>query len=100
MDLFEAIYTTRAVRKFKQDPVPDALLRRVLEAGGQAPSGGNRQPWPSFVTRRPEAREAMRSLLRLAAETSGADSAALEALADAPVVIIVCAIQGYVRGPG
>lgn len=99
-DLFEAIYTTRAIRRFKSDPVPDALLRRVLEAGGQAPSGGNRQPWRFFVIRRPEAREELRGLLRLAATKSSADPAALEALADAPVVIIVCAVRGYVTGPG
>ena len=100
IDLFEAIYTTRAIRRFKTDPVPDALLRRVLEAGGQAPSGGNRQPWRFFVIRRPEAREELRTLLGQAAANSGADSAAIQAFADAPVVIIVCATRGTVTGAG
>src|SRR5690606_8473404 len=98
--LFDAIYTTRAIRRFKPDPVPDELLRRVLEAAGQAPSGGNREPWRFFVIRKDEAKEELRELLRNAAEKTGSDPANLLALTDAPVVIIVCAVEGTVRGPG
>jgi nitroreductase len=43
--LFDAIRTTRAIRRLKPDPVPRALIRKVCEAGTFAPSGGNRQPW-------------------------------------------------------
>jgi nitroreductase len=43
--LFEALRTTRAIRRLKPDPVPFALIRKVCEAGTFAPSGGNRQPW-------------------------------------------------------
>src|SRR5574341_760183 len=43
--LFEAIRTTRAMRRLKPDPVPRDLIRKVCEAGTFAPSGGNRQPW-------------------------------------------------------
>ncbi|MFW6093764.1 MAG: nitroreductase family protein [Pseudomonadota bacterium] len=43
--LLEGIRTTRAIRRLKSDPVPDALIRKVCEAGTFAPSGGNRQPW-------------------------------------------------------
>jgi nitroreductase len=46
--LFEAIRTTRAIRRLRPDPVPRALIRKVCEAGTFAPSGGNRQPW-SFI---------------------------------------------------
>lgn len=48
-DLFEIIHTTRAMRRLKPDPVPDALIRRILEAGTAAPSGGNRQQWRFMV---------------------------------------------------
>ncbi len=37
--LFEAMYSARAMRRLKPDPVPDALLGKVLEAATQAPSG-------------------------------------------------------------
>ena len=54
MDVFEAIYTTRAMRRLKQDPVPDELVWKVLDAAIRAPSGGNRQPW-NFIVIRDEA---------------------------------------------
>jgi nitroreductase/Fe-S-cluster-containing hydrogenase component 2 len=43
------ILERRSVRNFKKDPVPDHLIRRVLEAGRFAPSGGNHQPWKFTV---------------------------------------------------
>ena len=43
--LFEAIRTTRSIRRLKPDPVPVELIRKVCEAGTFAPNGGNRQPW-------------------------------------------------------
>ncbi|MEM7363928.1 MAG: nitroreductase family protein [Pseudomonadota bacterium] len=43
--LLTAMRTTRAIRRLKPDPVPEALVRKVCEAGTFAPSGGNRQPW-------------------------------------------------------
>src|SRR3546814_11803576 len=51
MDVFEAINTTRAMRRLKADPVPDDLVWKVLEAATRAPSGGNRQPWAFIVLR-------------------------------------------------
>src|SRR3989337_1712803 len=49
MDVFEAIYSTRAMRRLKPDPVPDDLIWKVLDAAIRAPSGGNRQPWNFIV---------------------------------------------------
>ncbi len=43
--IYEAMSTLRAVRKLRPDPIPEAVLRRVLEAATWAPTGGNRQPW-------------------------------------------------------
>jgi len=51
--LFEAMYSQRAIRRLRPDPVPDELLWRVLEAATKAPSGGNRQPWNFLVVRDP-----------------------------------------------
>jgi len=44
-DLFEAIYTTRSMRRLKPDPVPPALIVKIIEAATMGPSGSNRQPW-------------------------------------------------------
>lgn len=43
------IMERRSVRNFKEDPVPEPLIERVLEAGRFAPSGGNCQPWKFIV---------------------------------------------------
>jgi nitroreductase len=53
MDLYEAMRTQRAVRRLRPDPVPDAVLRRALEAATFAPTGGNAQPWRAIVVREP-----------------------------------------------
>ena len=49
--LFEALYTQRAIRYFKSDPVPDEMVHKLIEAGTKAPSGGNRQGWKFLVIR-------------------------------------------------
>src|ERR1051326_4606045 len=49
--LFEAMYTARAIRRFKPDPVPQALILQVIEAGTMAPSAANGQPWIFVVVR-------------------------------------------------
>ena len=49
MDVSEAVARRMSVRAFKSDPVPGAVVRRVLEAAHQAPSGGNLQPWRVYA---------------------------------------------------
>lgn len=43
--LFEAMYSARAMRWLKPDPIPPALIARILDAATQAPSAGNAQHW-------------------------------------------------------
>ncbi|HEX3885281.1 MAG TPA: nitroreductase family protein [Stellaceae bacterium] len=50
-DLFEIMATTRSMRRLKPDPIPDALIHKILEAGVSAPSGGNMQRWRFLVVR-------------------------------------------------
>lgn len=49
MELFEALYTTRAMRRTTTDPVPDDVVAAMLDAAVRAPSGSNAQNW-RFVT--------------------------------------------------
>ena len=44
-----AVFERRSVRNFKDEPVPETIIRRVLEAGRFAPSSGNCQPWKFIV---------------------------------------------------
>jgi nitroreductase len=45
MDVYEALYTTRAMRRCKPDPIPIDAQQRILDAAIRAPSGGNTQNW-------------------------------------------------------
>jgi nitroreductase len=47
--LFDIIQSTRAMRRLKPDPVPDALIAKILQAGSCAPNGGNIQRWRFLV---------------------------------------------------
>jgi nitroreductase len=45
MDIYEALYTTRAMRRVKPDPIPNDVQARIVDAAVRAPSGGNTQAW-------------------------------------------------------
>ncbi len=62
MGIYEAMSTLRAVRKLRPDPIPDAVLRRVLEAATWAPTGGNRQPWRIIAVKDGERKKRLREL--------------------------------------
>ncbi|HEX8895806.1 MAG TPA: nitroreductase family protein [Terriglobales bacterium] len=49
ISLFEAMYSARAMRWLKPDPVPPQLIQRILEAAIRAPNAGNRQSWLFMV---------------------------------------------------
>ncbi len=53
-DLFQIIRTALSMRRLKPDPVPNELIRKILEAGVCAPSGGNMQRWRFLVVRDPQ----------------------------------------------
>ena len=55
--LFETMYTARAMRWLKPDPVPSHLIEKILEAATQAPNAGNRQSWLFMVVRDSEQRK-------------------------------------------
>ena len=95
MEVLEAIRTRRSVRKYAPDPVPDELLRQVLEAARWAPSWANTQCWEIVVVRDPERKKALSELL--VPERNPAKNA----VATAPVVLAVCGrkgISGFYKG--
>jgi nitroreductase len=49
MDLYEALYTTRAMRRVSPDPIPEEVVTRMLDAAVRAPSGSNAQSWRWLV---------------------------------------------------
>lgn len=65
--LLEGLTSTRAIRRYTSDPVPEAALRAMLFAAIRGPSGSNRQPFRFLVlTDGPKAAEAKRLIGRSA----------------------------------
>src|SRR3712207_392445 len=54
MDVFEAIRSLMAVRRYRNEPVREDVLRRVLEAGRLSASAANKQPWHFVVVQDPD----------------------------------------------
>ena len=49
--LFDIMYTTRAMRRFKPDPIPESVLLELVDAALQGPSGSNAQNWTFIIVR-------------------------------------------------
>ena len=62
MDIFEIIKTRRSIRKFTEEPVPDKIVDRIIEAASWAPSGLNNQPWKFAIIRDKELKTKMSAL--------------------------------------
>ncbi len=54
MNVAEALKARVSVRAYKPDPLPEQLLREILDAARWAPSGGNLQPWRTIAVAGPE----------------------------------------------
>ena len=58
--IFEIMYSTRAMRRLKPDPIPEATLKKIVDAGIRAPSGGNMQDWAFILVRETERKRFIR----------------------------------------
>ena len=56
MDVYEALYTTRAMRRVKPDPIPQEVQQKILDAAIRAPTGGNAQMWRFLLVDDPDVR--------------------------------------------
>ena len=64
MDLREALYTTRAMRRVTSEPIPAGVQARILDAAIRAPSGGNTQNWRFLLVDDPAVTGALAPLYR------------------------------------
>jgi nitroreductase len=64
VDLYEALYTTRAMRRVKPDPIPLDAQARILDAAVRAPSGGNMQDWRFLLVEDPDVKDRLGPLYR------------------------------------
>lgn len=70
--LFEAIYSARALRRLKPDPVPEEVITNILDAAIRAPSAGNAQNWAFLVIRDAEQRQRLGAIYRKASDIAAA----------------------------
>lgn len=64
MELYEALYTTRSMRRLMPDPIPLAVQVRLLDAAIRAPSGGNSQRWRFLLVDDADLKNALGPLYR------------------------------------
>ena len=57
MDLYEAIYKRRIVRDFKDKSVPDEVLKKIVDAGLQAPTHDHLRNWEFVILKEKEDKE-------------------------------------------
>jgi nitroreductase len=62
--LFDAMYSARALRRLKPDPVPEEIITRIVDAAIRAPSAGNAQNWAFIVVRDAERRRQLGVIYR------------------------------------
>ena len=121
MDVFEAIYTSRALRRFKPDPVPEDVVFRLIDAAIRAPTGHNSQDWRFVVVTDAGAKQRMQEWSERAwtlAFPQYATDEAIDALprtqrlsirsvkdlahslASVPLIVVVCGLRGKHSSPG
>lgn len=104
MEFFEALSTRRSVRRYETRPVEEEKLRGVLEAVRASPSWANQQCWRLIVVGDADARRGIGELSYLEsffAPKGYKTNPAMKALAQAPVVLVLCADpaeSGAIRG--
>lgn len=120
-NVFEAIYTSRALRRFKPDPVPEDVVFQLLDAAIRAPTGHNAQDWRFVVVTDPDAKRQMQAWSERAwtmAFPAYQSQEAIDALprtqrlsiqsvkdlahslADVPLIVAVCGLKGKHSSPG
>jgi len=98
--LLDMIRERRSVRKYQPRPVPEELIREVLEAAGWAPSAHNAQPWRFIVLVDPQVKKGLAEAMAIAWVADMANDGMsvepekfkfrVERFATAPVLVLAC----------
>ena len=120
--LFEALYTSRALRRLKPDPIPDEVLFQLFDVAIRAPSGQIAQDWRFVVITDPALKRRLQTwsednwkkyqaryvdnpaLIDQLPRTQRLSLRSVEHLvyhlAEAPVIVVVCGLRGRHATPG
>ena len=117
--LGEAMFTQRAIRRFKKDPIPADVMEDIMQSAIRAPNGGNNQGWHFIVVQDAEKRRQLAELYREAWWAKRADAGIMgpqdippgkssmrsamrmaDEIGDAPVMVIICATSKGAQAAG
>ncbi|MFC4249610.1 5,6-dimethylbenzimidazole synthase [Natribaculum luteum] len=97
--VYRTIYARRDIRRFRDEPIPEETLERVIDAAHHAPSVGFSQPWDFVVVRDPETKAEIKAIASRAIDAAQAayeqprrsqfGRLKLEGIEDAPVNVCV-----------
>ena len=85
MDVFEAVKTMLAVRSYRDEPIPEEIVARILEAGRLTASSKNQQHWDFIAIREPQTLERLGQLARTGSYIAGAPLAIAVVVPEKPV---------------
>jgi len=89
MDIMEALYTRRSIRKYKNQPIPLEVIKEAVKAAMYAPSARNQQPWEFIIVDKRELLDAVPAFSPHAAMSKGA-----------PAGVLVCFNKEYETAEG
>ena len=117
--LGEALFTQRAIRRFKPDPIPDDVLEDIMQATIRAPNGGNNQQWHFILVKGAEMRSKLAELYHEAWWAKRADAGIMgpedlppgknsmrsamrlaNEIGIAPVMVLICATAKGAQAAG
>ena len=117
--LGEAMFTQRAIRRFKKDPIPADVMEDIMQSAIRAPNGGNNQGWHFIVVRDDEKRRQLAELYREAWWAKRADAGIMgpqdippgkssmrsamrmaDEIGDAPAMVLICATSKGAQAAG
>jgi len=120
--LFRTLYTSRALRRFKPDPIPEDVAFQLVDAAIRAPTGHNRQDWRFVLVTSDEPKRKMQQWSQRAWEMAfGREYPTLESidalprtarlsirgvhdlahnLATVPLIVVICGLKDAHSSPG
>lgn len=87
MEVFDAVRTVLAVRQFQAKPVPEPLIRQIVEAGRLTASGGNSQPWHFIIVQDKQMLRQLGALVRTGPYIAGAPLAIVVGMEPGPLAV-------------
>ena len=87
MDVFDAVRTLVAVRRYQATPIPDETIRRIVEAGRLTASGMNAQPWHFVIVQDRATLQQLGSVLRTGPYVADAPLAIVVAIEKTPIAV-------------